>query len=269
MKKLIFTLAMLLYFSSLIWAQTSFSSNTAHTTRIGGLRLIIGLQNESLSMVDGYVNGWIVDDSPSQDWLEVGAQLESTKRATGLHLGLQFDYPNQLSWNADISFSGNQEGRVFTGNLGAGYRLEGDRIQVIPMARVGLGNGNFKLGQLFNEASYIQIDDTQFYDDQISVRLKDLYAYVAPELNVFYALNDHMGIQLTAGYKFTGNRPSQIQFSGYTDTSRSTTATAYRELSHPRNDLALDDLRLSNRVKMVALDGLYLRASFVILFILS
>lgn len=261
MKKLsILFIATFLFSTTFLFSQAS-KTNDATPTKNTLQKFYFGLSNEPFGLTKGELTGWIVDDSPSQDWLLVDIDLANSKRATGLHAGVEYIYKSNFTWNADINFSFNKSGRMFGGNLGFGYRIGKEKVHIIPMLKMGLGNGNFKLGDIQNEDVYIQIDETQFFGDEVEARLKDLYAYVAPELNVFFALNDHAGLQISAGYKLAKNRKSKIEFSGTNE--EDTSDTEFRSLGHSQNQLSLSGKKLTEESKLIDFKGISFKVSFV------
>lgn len=221
----------------------------------------IGVTNEQLGFPEGNLGGFIIDDSPTMDNLNVNLLIEDTDRATGFHIGYGITGFNTISWDATFSFAYNKEGRMYTFNFGLGKRLGNEKFHIEPMIRLGLGNGSLDLGDIRNNAEYIQINETQFFDDEVSARLKDLYAYVGPELNLFIRLSDKIGVQLIGGYKFTSNRKSKIEFSG--DNGDGDNTKDRRDLSDASNQLNLDGVLLESDQKLLDLQGVYARASLV------
>lgn len=252
-----------LFFSEVVPAQNANSSLSTDAAPKTQSRFYFGLQSETFILSEGKLQGWILDDSPSQDWLMLNLDLAATERARGFHLGLEYSYPSNFVWNTDLAFSFNSEGRMFSGNLGLGYELNKEKFQVIPMLRMGLGNGNFKLGDIQNEDLYIQINDTQFYGSEVEARLKDLYAYVAPEINLAYTLNEKVSLRFSAGYKLANNRKPVIEFSGITDVEEDDYGSDTRDLSHSKNQLALNNEMLTEDSKLAKFKGAYFRVSIV------
>lgn len=252
-----------LIFSEVVPAQNANATQNEPSKPQTKSRFYFGLHSETFKLTEGNLWGWIVDDSPSQDWLMVDLDLAATERARGFHFGLEYSYPNHFVWNADLAFSFNSEGRMFGGNLGFGYELKKQKFQVIPMLKLGMGNGNFKLGDIQNEDLFIQINDTQFYGDEVEARLKDLYAYVAPEINFSYALNEKIDIRLTAGYKLANNRKPIIEFNGITDVEESDYEKDTRDLNHSKNQLSLEGVPLNENSKLAKFQGAYFKVSIV------
>jgi len=221
-------------------------------------KFYIGLNDDPLGFPEGSVTGYIIDNSPTPDPLTISVLLNPTSRAKGFHLGYESsNAKKRTTWNFDLNFSFNEEGRMFLGNFGYGIRIGKQKFHVIPMARIGVGNASIKLGDIQNISSYIQINDILFYDNSVEARLKEMYVYGGPELNVCFPIGKRSGIQLSGTYKFTRSIKPEVKFTGNEISSEDegTGRSATRDLGHSKNFIFLNNKQLDDNSKFIKAQG--------------
>ncbi|MCO6493231.1 MAG: hypothetical protein J5I98_32725 [Phaeodactylibacter sp.] len=227
-------------------------------------KFYIGATVEPLAISSTDIQFTYIDESPSVDPLVADVSLNSGKIAYGLNVGMEFSYPSGITWSFDGTFTTNAGNNLSGANLGLGYRFKlSDRFFVIPVANAGIGNGNFKLGDIQNISTYIQVNETQFYSKEVNVKLRDQYGYVAPGLNVFIPVNNKWGIQFGGSYKYAFNRGEKISFRGYSDSDESERAKDQEKLSEDNVHFYLDGQRIRREAKLIDFGGFKGQASVV------
>lgn len=228
-------------------------------------KFYIGATVEPLSISSTNIQFTYIDESPTVDPLVANVDLNSGKIAYGLNLGMEFSYPSGITWSFDGTFTTNAGNNLSGANLGLGYRIKlSGRFFLVPVANVGIGNGNFKLGDIQNISTYIQVNETQFYSKEVQVKLRDQYGYVAPGLNLFVPVNDKWGIQLGGSYKYAFNRGEKISFKGYLDAEESERAKDKETLSENNVFFYVDGERIRSEAKLIDFGGLKGQVSLVI-----
>lgn len=222
----------------------------------GWTKFYIGATVEPLSISSTNIQFTYIDESPTVDPLVATVELSSGQIAYGLNIGIEYSYNSGITWNFDGTFTTNSGNNLSGANLGLGYRFNlSERLFVTPMVKIGLGNGNFKLGDIQNISSYIQVNDTQFYSEEVKVKLRDQYGYVAPGLQLFLPIGDKWGIQASGSYKYGFNRGEKISFKGYGDTEMSESAKAKEDISADNVFFYLDGERIRNEAQLIDFGG--------------
>jgi len=211
---------------------------------------------EPLSMPSSNIQFTYFDESPTVDPLIADININSAQRAYGVSLGLEFSHLSGITWNVGGSFTTMSGNNLATFNLGMGYRISlWDKFFLVPMASVGFGNGNFELGSITNISSYVQVNDTQFFSEQVDVKLRDRYGYVAPGLNIVVPVSKKVSIRVGVNYKYAFNRGEEIRFRGYTDSAESESAREDEKLSEDNVYFYLEGERIKDEAQLMEFGG--------------
>ncbi len=148
------------------------------------------------------------DDSPSRD--NVQTSIDVTNGSYIIDFGVEFPIVDQI--DGSISYEG------FTGNIrGGGLALEGiyqfsEKFDA--GFRVFSGRNTIDLGDIMNNAVYIQINESEYLGESISVKLRQPLTVISPSLGfkVSRALKVRLGFNLEV---LTGN--PKLIFNGTID----------------------------------------------------
>ena len=114
----------------------------------------------------GTISTSFVDNSPSMDNLNSTIEVLDKYNRLGFNLGINFGKYRGLShsFNFDISL-GEHMGGLFYYSLGYSIPIEvGENVFMIrPNINLGFGNYGFDVGDLENNAAYIQIGEKQYF----------------------------------------------------------------------------------------------------------
>lgn len=232
------------------------SSDQETTWANGWGSYFISFMAEPLSMPATNIQFTYYDESPSVDPLVADININSAQLAYGVNLGLEFSHLSGLTWNVGGSFTTRSGNNLSTFKVGMGYRVSlWDKFFLIPIANVGFGNGNFELGDITNISNYIQVNDTQFFSEEVNVKLRDMYGYVAPGLNVVVPINKKIGIRAGVSYKYVFNRGEEIRFKGYTDSGETESAREDEKLSEDNVYFYLGGERIRNEAQLIDFGG--------------
>jgi len=218
-------------------------------------KFYIGAVIEPLGIGSSDITFAYRDESPSGDNLIADIDLASSNQAYGLVVGMEFSSPSGFTWSLDGTFSTSNKNNLSGANLGLGWRFRVGKPFIQTMLKSGIGNGNFKLGNIQNNDEFIEVNDTQFYSDEVTVQLRHQYAYLAPELSVFVPVKDTWGLQFSGSYKFAFNRGERISFRGHEDVEETITAKANEELSEQNVFLLVDNIRITDEANLMEFGG--------------
>ena len=215
-------------FFVLILIVTSFQTLTAQRSRSAGMpekyrEVSLGFGPRTLSTEPGVISTTFVDNSPSMDNFQGSFDVAESYTRFGFNLGYNWGRYNGLSQKLIIDFAtGNNEAGIF--NYGIGWnisRIVGDNILTInPGLFVGFGNYGFGIGEIENNAGFIQIGSTMYFDNELDMSLYSQAFIFGPEISIDYDVTDNIRLWINAAYDFsTNNDKPKLRFKGQENTS--------------------------------------------------
>lgn len=202
---------------------TACSPLVAQLSDVGALpekyrAVFLGFGPRSLDTDPGTIVTTYTDDSPSRDMFMGSFDVEDSYSRLGTNFGYKWGRYGGLSHKVmvDLSLGSNVGGLV---TYGIGYNFSsivGSSILTInPGIFGGFGNYGFGIGSIENNAVFIQVGSTEFFDSSVDLNLKSQLFVYGPEITIDFALADHISIWLNAGYDIASDnsRPS-LEFQG-------------------------------------------------------
>lgn len=163
----------------------------------------IGFGPRFLNTDPGTITTTFVDDSPSMDSFNSTFDVKDGYTHLGVNFGYKFGRYRGLSHDIvfDIAATTNYTFK-FGYSLGWNFLFDlGDKNLLIRPALQGLvANTVFQIGQLENNASYIQVDDLQYFESELDVELRSASVTLAPRLDVTYVLAKRFDVFLKLAY---------------------------------------------------------------------
>lgn len=194
-----------------------------------------------------------LDHSPTTDRFSGERTLKARAYAptirAGVHWGKLRGSHVELGGNFALGHSNYNALQV-----GLGLNLA-KRFVFRPVVAGEFGFAGFKLGSLRNHSSYVQVDDTRFYDDLINIKLVSWRANVTPRLDI--GLINRQGTQVYASLGYTLNvlaTRSLLQFRGQDAEGES--VTAYESIDAPNVSLRQNGERANGQLPF-DLDGYF------------
>ena len=214
MKNTILLLLAIISFGSPLSAQLSDTGELPEKYRA----VFLGFGPRSLDTSPGTIVTSYTDDSPSMDMFTGSFEVEDSYSRLGTNFGYKWGRYGGLSHKIMVDISlGSNVGGLVTYGLGYNFsRIVGGGILTInPGLFGGFGNYGFGIGAIENNAVFIQVGSTEFYDSSVDLNLKSQLFVYGPELTLDYALADHFSIWLNAAYDLASDnsRPS-LEFQG-------------------------------------------------------
>lgn len=181
----------------------------------------LGLGPRSLDTDEGIISTTFTDNSPSMDFFQDDFQVEDGYSRLGLQLGFKWGRYNGLSHSIgfDVSF-GEHSGLGVLYSIGWSKTIEmaDGWLTFRPALFGGFANYGFGIGQIDNNAGYIQIGNTEYYDPYLDLSLKSQVGLFGPELDIVYGFNDHFEVWLIGNYDIgTSNAKPKLEFSSPAD----------------------------------------------------
>ncbi len=159
--------------------------------------VFVGFGPRTLNTTPGTIKTVYTDESPSMDHLETQIEILDKYKKWGFQAGYKWGRYKGLSHSIlfDISM-GKNRGGVFTYSLGYNYPVKINTKALIIRAALfgGFGNFGFDIGQLENNAGYIEINGNKYYDKQLDVSLSSQVFLYGPELDLMFELSDHFEV---------------------------------------------------------------------------
>jgi len=98
--------------------------------------------------------------------------------------------------------------------------LESTILNINPSVFGGFANYGYGIVQIENNAAYIQVGSTQYFDQNVDLNLKSQLFVFGPEVTADWSLTDHINIWQNAAYDIASDnsRPT-LEFMGEMSTS--------------------------------------------------
>lgn len=167
--------------------------------------IVLGIGTRGIASDPGTIVTNFVDDSPSMDSFSATEEIDDYQARVGVQFEFKFGRYEGLSHGImfDLAF-GNTEGVALGYSLGWNVPLEvGSKfLHVRPNVTGLIGNTRILLGRIQNNAGFIQINQTQFFDSQLNVKLNSSSALVRLGVDFMYPLTDRIHLYANVGYDF-------------------------------------------------------------------
>lgn len=155
--------------------------------------LTVGFGPRILDTSPGTILANYIDDSPSMDNFSTTTEVLDKYSRVGINVGYNFGQTKGLSHSLaiDIAF-GKNEGIVFYYSLGYAFSkvIDNNPVVVQPSLNIGFGDYGFDIGEIENNASYIQIGDDQYYSESLDLDLNAKTFVFGPAVDFQYILGD-------------------------------------------------------------------------------
>ena len=183
--------------------------------------IYLGIGPRTLDTNPGTISTTFTDNSPSMDFFQDDFEVEDSYSRLGLQLGYKWGRYNGLSHSVgfDVSF-GDHSGLGLAYSIGWSKTIElaDGWLTFRPALYGGFANYGFGIGQLENNAGYIQIGNTEYYDSYLDMKLKSQVGLYGPELDVAYGILDFLDIWVIANYDLgSSNAKPKLEFSSPAD----------------------------------------------------
>ena len=203
----------------------------------------VGLGYRPLSYNNHSLAFRYTDESPSRDRISSTFFIPSNSSVLTVHGGLEQYFPSgwMLKLNGEFYLNSIGGGGV---ELGGGHIFEPiSGLIVMPSVGLGINWVKVPLGQISQNAQYIQVNETQFYSPTVSVGLSSPSLTLRPELIFSSDIYDNYFIRLAAGYHHTISKLSNdLIFHG--EGQNGDSLRAIKPLSAANADLFLDGFPL-------------------------
>jgi len=204
-------------------------------TRLFKPSFYIGADYQAFKVEEHHLFFRSFDDSGSTDFFEFQDTIREIKAAYGINLGVEFVAPKAFV-GFDFTYSRESRNSLATFNIGIGRTIPIKSVLLIPKVLIGFGNGKTRLGDMENSDLVIQIGDTEFFGDDVSVSIKTRLLQLVPKLD-FYIPVGQKGRRIRGGvaYKLALPFSERVEYDGYSDEENLDSAKEHRSLSHEKH----------------------------------
>jgi len=177
--------------------------------------IALGFGPRSLDTDPGMISSMFVDNSPSMDNFSSIVEVEDEYNRLGFNLAINFGRYKGLSHSFAFDVSlGEHKGGLFYYSLGYSIPLEvGSNILIIrPNANIGFGNFGFNVGEIENNAAYIQIGEKQYFSSSLDLLLESQTTIYGPALDLRYIIGGQFEVfgNVALDIASSNNRPSLV-----------------------------------------------------------
>ena len=156
-----------------------------------------------------------IDESPSPDYFATNFSLEQSESVNYFSIGFMQDNFKEkflMGLKADMFF---KQMFGFNLDLSGGYLINAsEKFKFGPKVDVTLfGIANKNIGKLENNTGYIQVNDTEFYDDEVKVSFQNIWFGLKPSLFAMFKPTSAFQIFANVGYSLNASLVN-IGFSG-------------------------------------------------------
>lgn len=167
--------------------------------------IVLGFGTRGISSTPGTIITSFVDDSPSADSFQSTEEIDDYQSRAGVQFGFHFGKFQGLSHSIffDIAF-GEAQGVALGYSLGYNFSVPAGNkyLHIRPNVTGLLGNTRILLGKIQNNAGYIQIGTTEFYDSELNVKLNGSTFLLRPGCDFMYDLTENISLFANASYDF-------------------------------------------------------------------
>lgn len=175
----------ILFFCDVGITQSSFSRRYHAVT--------VGFGPRILDTTTGTILATYVDDSPSMDNFSTTTEVLDKYSRVGINVGYSYGQTKGLSHSLDIDIAfGKNQGIVFYYSLGYSFSkvIDNKSLVIQPALNIGFGDYGFDIGEIENNASYIQIGNDQYFSESLDLDLNAKTFIFGPALDFHYLLGD-------------------------------------------------------------------------------
>lgn len=165
------------------------------------------------------IDFFYVDQSPSRDNLQSYIDLKAKKFGYGGQVGLEWAMDNHIVWRAQYQMAWNSEGGTKGLVFGVGKGL-GRKGHIIPSLDLTLGNSFIKLGDIYQNDVFIQIHKKKMYSEKVSVKFRNYFAALTPQINMDLPVSRRANLRATVGYSYGFHTRSVLSFVGYDENDK-------------------------------------------------
>lgn len=172
--------------------------------------VFFGIGPRYLNTDPGLISTTYVDDSPSMDSFSAGFDVKDGYTQMALNFG--YKGGGYRGTSHDYLFDVTLGTKNYTAKFGYSWgwnfltKFKNGDLVIRPAAQVVIANTVFNMGEIQNNALYIQVGETQYYERELDVELRAQSITFAPRLDFTYVFADRWDFFLKAAYDVsTGN----------------------------------------------------------------
>lgn len=203
------------------------------------------------------------DESPSMDNILADFEIPDVFGSPTLNLGFAYEGASTVFAKIDLSIKIGTVSGVDTRFLVGKTILTDHNPKVRLYAGLGFGSNGFKLGDIYQNDVYIEVNGQQFYSNSVSVRLEEKYTALHIGSDAVWSLSDELAF--TAGISYLApmsNNTPYLKFSGQDLEQKDVYAT--ESISAPNVYLSVNNERIKK--SLVDAKGLNLALNLVYIF---
>lgn len=214
------------------------------TDKLNGLSLFLTLGTRPFQLKSSDIYFRYVDESPSMDNMVADIDLKESLFSTSIKVGAQYRIPAGIFFK--VLFDGYiGQARGMSADFGVGYEAGKQKFHFRPQAMFSYGGHGVKLGELYQNDVFIEVNGTRFYSPSVDVMLKSRHFVFSPQLEFAGDVAPHFEILGGVGYNLAISKGSPyLQFKG--DDIDSEAVSASESITAPNVYLAYEGDRMKS-----------------------
>lgn len=190
-----------------------------------------------LTVKQANINFAYIDESPSKDNMQSIIQLQNRMIGYGGQVGGEVELDSSTVWRGYYQYAANSEGATSAVGFGIGKLLGRKKNKRIGVD-LQFGSAYVKLGDLFQNDVFIQVNGSRFYSNSVALRYRNYFMAVHPYFSVEKALKNNFSLRLNVGLAAGLHTKSLITFKGSDNNGKSVKAT--EKLTEPNVTFIVD-----------------------------
>ncbi|WP_367390099.1 hypothetical protein [Lewinella sp. LCG006] len=179
--------------------------------------IFLGFGPRYLNTDPGTIETTFMDDSPSMDTFNSTFEVKDGYAQFAMNIGYKAGRYRGTSHDylLDVTFGKNYTAK-FAYSWGWNFltKLKGKDFVIRPAIQGILGGSGFRIGKIQNNASYIQINEKKYYEEELNIHLQGSSLTFAPRIDFTYIFANRWDFFLKAAYDVpAGNSNPMLQFS--------------------------------------------------------
>lgn len=170
----------------------------AQESPLDGLRVFVETGLQGFATKKGELDLSYTDESPSKDHLTSTTNLNGNPFSGLLRVGAEWE--TKMGLFLRMSVNGNfGKVRGMSLDFGTGFSY-GSKVQVRPNVIFSWGGSKIRLGDIYQNDVYIEVNDTKFYSDRVTVKLANKYFSIRPSIDIAVPVKEFFEMRIGFGY---------------------------------------------------------------------
>ena len=240
-------LIMMTFVSIILQSQNTSTSSEAPMLQMTGFAIFLEGGVKPLRTDQSTLYFHYVDESPSRDNITEVFDMPSSMYSASLRLGAEYEFPTPFFVKLQLEgYLAKISGFSIDGGIGYAIKNKKKTFSVRPQLLVSSGLTTLKLGDIYQNDLYIEVNGTQFYSNSVATSLRSRYLLLIPQLECATRVSDNLELRFSAELPLPISKGDPyVYFSGADRSNNQVDAT--ESITAPNMDLYLNSNQLRSQ----------------------